>query len=72
MPTTPTPAGATPHPGGCLKPVLLRGRVYHIDGATGELLHRYTTVHEPGGALPIACKTGWRFPVPALCRGLPG
>ena len=57
MPTTPTPAGATPHPGGCLQPVLLRGRVDHIDGATGELLHRYTTVHEPGGALPIACKT---------------
>ena len=24
---------------------------------TGELLHRYTTVHEPGGVLPIACKT---------------
>jgi len=36
---------------------LLRGRVDHIDGATGELLHRYTTVHEPGGVLPIACKT---------------
>jgi hypothetical protein len=36
---------------------LLRGRVDHIDGTTGELLHRYTTVHEPGGALPIACKT---------------
>jgi Replication initiator protein, pSAM2 len=40
-----------------LQPVLLRGRVDHIDGATGELLHRYTTVHEPGGVLPIACKT---------------
>jgi hypothetical protein len=25
--------------------------------ASGELLHRYTTVHEPGGVLPIACKT---------------
>jgi len=35
----------------------LLGRVDHIDGATGELLHRYTTVHEPGGVLPIACKT---------------
>jgi hypothetical protein len=22
-----------------------------------ELIHRYTTVHEPGGVLPIACKT---------------
>ena len=56
MPTYPT-AGTTRHPGGCLQPVLLRGRVDHIDGATGELLHRYTTVHEPGGVLPIACKT---------------
>ena len=56
MPIDPT-AGATQHPGGCLQPVLLRGRVDHIDGATGELLHRYTTVHEPGGVLPIACKT---------------
>ena len=56
MPIDPT-AGATQHPGGCLQPVLLRGRVDHIDGATGELLHRYTTVHEPSGVLPIACKT---------------
>jgi hypothetical protein len=53
----PPPAGITRHPGGCLQPVLLRGRVDHIDGRTGELLHRYTTVHEPGGVLPIACKT---------------
>lgn len=29
----------------------------YIDGGTGELIHRYTTVHEPGGVLPIACKT---------------
>ena len=57
MPTVPTTAGAARHPGGCLQPVLLRGRVDHIDGTTGELLHRYTTVHEPGGLLPIACKT---------------
>ena len=51
------PAGTTRHPGGCRQPVLLRGRVDHIDGATGELLHRYITVHEPGSVLPIACKT---------------
>jgi hypothetical protein len=57
LPTDPIPAGAIRHPGGCLQPVLLRGRVDHIDGATGELLHRYTTVHEPGSVLPIACKT---------------
>jgi hypothetical protein len=35
----------------------LRGRVDHIDGSTSELIHRYTTVHEPGGVLPVACKT---------------
>jgi hypothetical protein len=57
LPTDPIPAGTTRHPGGCLQPVLLRGRVDHIDGATGELIHRYTTVYEPGGVLPIACKT---------------
>jgi hypothetical protein len=57
LPTDPLPAGTIRHPGGCLQPVLLRGRVDHIDGATGELLHRYTTVHEPGGVLSIACKT---------------
>ncbi len=45
------------HAGGCVQPVLLRGRVDHIDGTTGELLHRYTTTQEPGGVLPIACKT---------------
>jgi len=57
LPTDSLPAGTTRHPGGCLQPVLLRGRVDHIDGTTGELLHRYTTVHEPDGVLPIACKT---------------
>ena len=50
-------AGAIRHTGGCLQPVLLRGRADYIDGGTGELIHRYTTVHEPGGVLPIACKT---------------
>jgi hypothetical protein len=56
LPTDPS-ASSTRHAGGCLQPVLLRGRVDHIDGTTGELLHRYTTVYEPGGVLPIACKT---------------
>ena len=54
---TPVPAGPVRHIGGCLQPVLLRGRADYIDGGTGELIHRYTTVHEPGGVLPIACKT---------------
>jgi hypothetical protein len=53
----PTSARATRHAGGCVQPVLLRGGVDHIDGATGELIHRYTTADEPGGVLPIACKT---------------
>ena len=55
MPTV--PAGTVRLAGGCLQPVLLRGRADYIDGGTGELLHRYATVHEPGGVLPIACKT---------------
>jgi hypothetical protein len=55
--TLPLPAGPARPAGGCIQPVLLRGRVDHIDGATGELLHRYSTVHEPGGVLPVACKT---------------
>jgi hypothetical protein len=55
--TDPTPAATVRHAGMCVQPVLVRGRVDHIDGATGELVHRYTTVHEPGGVLPIACKT---------------
>ena len=54
---TPAPAGVVRHTGDCLQPVLLRGRADYIDGGTGELIHRYTTVHEPGGVLPIACKT---------------
>jgi hypothetical protein len=57
LPTNHPPAAADRHVSGCLEPVLVRGRVDHIDGATGELLHRYTTVHEPGGVLRIACKT---------------
>lgn len=40
-----------------MQPVLIRGRIDHIDGGTGELIHRYTTAHEPGGVLPVACKT---------------
>lgn len=34
----------------------LRGRVHHIDGSTSELIHRYTTMHEPGGVLPVGTK----------------
>jgi hypothetical protein len=41
---TPVPAGTIRHTGGCLQPVLLRGRADYIDGGTGELIHRYTQV----------------------------
>ena len=57
MTILPLPPGPVRQTGGCIQPVLLRGRVDHIDGATGELLHRYSTIHEPGGVLPVACKT---------------
>jgi hypothetical protein len=43
--------------GGCAQPVHVRGSVEHIDTYTGELLHRYSTVGEPGGVLRLACKT---------------
>ena len=57
MTVLPFPAGPVRQAGGCTQPVLLRGRVDHIDGTTGELPHRYSTVHEPGRVLPVACKT---------------
>lgn len=53
----PHPSRLDPARRGMPAPVLLRGRVDHIDGSTGELIHRYTTVHEPGGLLPVPCKT---------------
>ncbi|MBC6462421.1 replication initiator [Actinomadura sp. HBU206391] len=43
--------------GGCAQPIHLRGRVDYRDPLTGELLHRYSTLHEPGGVLRVACKT---------------
>ncbi|GIH78330.1 replication initiator [Planobispora longispora] len=42
---------------GCRQPIHLRGRIDHIDRATGELLHRYSTRHEPDGILHLPCKT---------------
>ncbi|WP_307837864.1 replication initiator [Sphaerisporangium krabiense] len=35
----------------------LRGRVRHIDAATGHVLHTYNTNREPGGVLRVQCKT---------------
>ncbi|WP_233510030.1 replication initiator [Actinomadura craniellae] len=43
--------------GGCAQPIHLKGRVDYRDPATGQLLHRYSTAHEPGGVLRVACKT---------------
>jgi hypothetical protein len=40
LPISPNPADTVRCAGGCMQPVLLRGRVDHIDGAAGELLHR--------------------------------
>jgi hypothetical protein len=43
--------------GGCRQPIQLRGHVEHLDPATGEVLHRYSTHREPGGVLRVACRT---------------
>ncbi|MEV4109288.1 replication initiator [Nonomuraea sp. NPDC049695] len=43
--------------GGCRQPIHLRGKVEYHDRATGRLLHRYTTRHEPDGVLRLPCKT---------------
>jgi hypothetical protein len=43
--------------GGCAQPIRLRGRVDYLDAATGEVLHHYSTVREPGGVIHVACKT---------------
>ncbi|MFI0486787.1 replication initiator [Actinomadura sp. 9N215] len=43
--------------GGCAQPVHLRGRITHLDPATGQILHHYSTAREPGGVLRVACKT---------------
>ncbi|WP_128801815.1 MULTISPECIES: replication initiator protein RepSA [unclassified Streptomyces] len=41
--------------GGCSDPIHLTGWVLHKDKTTGELLHHYSTEHEPGGRLRVAC-----------------
>ncbi|WP_219460018.1 replication initiator [Nonomuraea rhizosphaerae] len=43
--------------GGCRQPIHLRGKVEHYDQANGQLLHRYSTNHEPDGILRVPCKT---------------
>ncbi|MER5912079.1 replication initiator protein RepSA [Streptomyces sp. NPDC001982] len=41
--------------GGCADPIHLTGWVLHKDKTTGEMLHHYSTEHEPGGRLRVAC-----------------
>ncbi|MCX5560761.1 replication initiator protein RepSA [Streptomyces sp. NBC_00038] len=41
--------------GGCSDPIHLTGWTLTKDKTTGETLHRYSTEHEPGGRLRIAC-----------------
>ncbi|MGW2938566.1 replication initiator protein RepSA [Streptomyces sp. NPDC001156] len=41
--------------GGCADPIRLAGSTKTIDPATRTVLHHYTTEHEPGGMLRVAC-----------------
>ncbi|MEV0252945.1 replication initiator [Streptomyces sp. NPDC050732] len=41
--------------GGCADPIRLTGGTKTIDPATKTVLHAYTTDHEPGGMLRVAC-----------------
>ncbi|MEU1600416.1 replication initiator protein RepSA [Streptomyces sp. NPDC005708] len=41
--------------GGCADPIRLIGATKTIDPATRTVLHHYTTEHEPGGTLRVAC-----------------
>ncbi|MEU9609591.1 replication initiator protein RepSA [Streptomyces sp. NPDC048057] len=41
--------------GGCSDPIRLTGATKMIDRATRTVLHAYSTDHEPGGTLRIAC-----------------
>ncbi|MER6246046.1 replication initiator protein RepSA [Streptomyces griseorubiginosus] len=41
--------------GGCADPIHLQGWTTHTDKATGQVLHHYSTVGEPGGRLRVAC-----------------
>ncbi len=41
--------------GGCSDPIRLAGSTKTIDPTTGTVLHHYTTEHEPGGMLRVAC-----------------
>lgn len=40
---------------GCREPIRLTGETMTVDAGTGELLHHYTTEHEPHGQLMVRC-----------------
>ncbi|HET8588791.1 MAG TPA: replication initiator, partial [Nakamurella sp.] len=41
--------------GGCTDPIRLQGSTVTRDRLTGQVLHSYSTDHEPGGVLRVAC-----------------
>ncbi|WP_052862379.1 replication initiator protein RepSA [Streptomyces sp. Tu6071] len=41
--------------GGCSDPIRLSGQTVTRDKATGQVLYSYSTEHEPGGVLRVAC-----------------
>ncbi|MBP8534353.1 replication initiator protein RepSA [Streptomyces sp. MK37H] len=41
--------------GGCADPIHLTGSTKTLDPTTGTVLHHYSTDHEPGGRLRVAC-----------------
>ncbi|EFL01124.1 LOW QUALITY PROTEIN: replication initiation protein, partial [Streptomyces sp. SPB78] len=41
--------------GGCADPIRLTGGTKTLDAATRQVLHAYTTDHEPGAVLRVAC-----------------
>ncbi|MFJ5267609.1 replication initiator protein RepSA [Streptomyces sp. NPDC088358] len=41
--------------GGCAHPIRLQGQTVTRDRATGDVLYSYSTEHEPGGMLRVAC-----------------
>ncbi len=41
--------------GGCAHPIRLQGQTVTRDAKTGDVLYSYSTEHEPGGMLRVAC-----------------
>ncbi|WP_424529226.1 replication initiator [Sphaerisporangium viridialbum] len=54
--------------GGCRQPINMRGSVLHVDPATGQRLHTYTTHSEAGGVLRLPCKTRRASRCPACAK----